>query len=129
VANGSGLALALGTVPGGSSSASPPEGVLDVMNVSDPTNTTAFLTRFVLPDLPRAEAIANGMAYVADGNGGLLVVTFQSFDIKNQAPTISISTDNTHALRDGTFRVKAQVSDDVQVRSVELLVNGQVVQT
>jgi hypothetical protein len=131
VGNGSGLALAVGAVPSGSTSTSPPEGVLDVMNVSDPTTTTAFLTRFVLPDLPSAEAIGAGIAYVADGSGGLLLIHYRPFDTQGQPPAIRISTQSksTHVTEGDRFPVLAQAGDDVQIRTVELLVNGQVVQT
>ncbi|WP_374476423.1 Ig-like domain-containing protein [Zoogloea sp.] len=131
VANGSGLAVAVGR-PGGVFGTN----VLDVVNVSDPTKTDNFVTRYNLPAAPKDVAIANGLAFVADGTGGLQIVNYASFDTKGKAPTVTVSLDAVDAdpatagiqvLEGRTLTVRPTVTDDVQVRNVELLVNGQVV--
>ena len=61
VANGSGLTVAVGNVTGPTG----PISAVDVMNVSDPSNTGAFLTRFNLPVTPFSVAIGSGIAFVA----------------------------------------------------------------
>jgi hypothetical protein len=127
-ANGSGIALEVGTVgtsPG-----------LVLFNVTDPTNTDSFLTSFNLPGTPSSLTLASGIAYVADGSAGLQVVNYLSFDTKGVPPTVSISspvadvdpsTPGTQVAEGSSIPITANVSDDVQVRNVELLVNGQVV--
>ena len=61
--NGSGLGVAVGSssfVFGAFKS-------LDVLSVADPTNTGNFITRIDLPSVPNDVALANGLAFVADG--------------------------------------------------------------
>jgi hypothetical protein len=128
VANGSGLGIAVGN-PGNTGNS------LDVVNLSDPANTGAFLTRFNLSSTPFGVAIGSGIAFVADGTAGLQVVNYRSFDNQGFAPTLDIlpPTDlDTNApgiqVEAGSvIAVGAQVADDVQVRNVELLLDGQVV--
>jgi hypothetical protein len=132
-ANGSGLGLLAGSlnfVFGGFKA-------VDLVSLTDPTNTYNFLTRFTLPDAPNGLAIASGIAYIADNNSGLQVVNYAPFDNKGVAPTASISTPaadvdlltpGLQVFEGSTLPITVNVTDDVQVRKVELLVNGQVVQ-
>lgn len=133
VANGSGLAVAVGR-PGGVFGTN----VLDVLNVSDPTKTDNFVARYILPVAPKDVVIANGLAFVADGTGGLQIVNYAGFDTKGKAPTVTVLLDVVDAdpatagiqvLEGRTLTVRPTVTDDVQVRNVELLVNGEVVAT
>ena len=129
---GSGLGLVVGSssfVFGGFRS-------LDLVDTRDPTNTGAFVTRFNLPQVPNDLALANGMAFVADGTAGLQIVNYTGYDAKGVAPTVSIvadavdvdpTTGGLQVLEGHTLRIVPTVTDDVQVRNVELLVNGQVV--
>jgi hypothetical protein len=130
--NGSGLAVAVGS----SSFVFGAFRALDVLNTSDPTDTSQFVTRINLPEIPKDVALANGLAFVADGTGGLQIVNYIGFDTQGVAPTVTISVDGVDAdpntpgvqvLEGRSVRVLPLVSDDVQVRNVELLVNGQVV--
>ena len=109
---------------------------LDVYVVADPSQTNEFVTRFGLPDLSRGLTIGKGYAFVADNYSGLQIVNFQPLDTAGQAPVVTASA--TGADRDlvtpgiqvkngATFAIDARVFDDVLVRNVELLVNGQVV--
>ncbi len=130
--NGSGLAVGVGSssfVFGGFKS-------VDVFNAADPANTGALITRINLPQVPRDLALAGGLAFVADGTGGLQVVNYRSLDNQGVAPTVSIAFDAVDAdagapgvqvLEGRTVHIVPTVGDDVQVRSVELLVNGKVV--
>jgi hypothetical protein len=132
-ANGSGLVIGTGTVQvfgQGLVSA------LDVINGSDPTNTGDFLTRIALPAAPYGVTLAAGIAFIADGTGGLQVVNYEPFDNRGVAPTITINTTaidvdpvtpGVQVVEGSTVAVRAAISDNVQVRNVELLVNGQVV--
>ncbi|MDT7833571.1 Ig-like domain-containing protein, partial [Aquabacterium sp. OR-4] len=135
VANGSGLLVSAGQLTG-------PRGeavyALDVSSVADPADTGRFLTRINLPAAPRDVVLANGMAFVADGSSGLQVVNYVGFDTKGQAPVVSIAltgadidpdTAGTQVQEGSSLSVTPTVSDDVQLRSVELLANGQVVAT
>src|SRR6185436_473586 len=124
VPNGSGLAL----------SAEDPNASLDGPNdislydLSNPTNTQAFLTKFLTPGTAYAVSIFNGLAYVADGAAGLQVVNYLPYDNRGTNPTISLSA--SFALASGVaeegklVRVTAAVTDDVQVRNVEFYVDG-----
>ncbi len=134
--NGSGLAVAVGMDGGGS------VGVVaaDVVNVSDPTNTGQFVTRYTLPGSgqgtstePFDVAIADGVAFIADGSSGLQVLDYLPFDTAGIPPTVSITTPpadedpNTPGIQiqeGSTVSLAATVADDVQVRNVEVLVNG-----
>jgi hypothetical protein len=127
-ANGSGLALVVGYVRG-------PQGqsitALDVMNVSDPANTGAFVTRYNLPVQPYGIAVGSGIAFVADGTAGLQVVNYRSFDTQGQPPTIALISSfqmptptNGVAEEGKAVRVAAITADDVQVRDVEFYLDG-----
>jgi hypothetical protein len=127
-ANGSGLGLEVGDRASGD--------VLDLFNIADPTKPGQFLTSISLSGSANAVAIASGIAYVADGSGGLQVVNYEPFDTAGKPPTVSISTPLADAdpstpgfqVAGGTqVPIQVQANDDVQVSRVELLVNGQVV--
>jgi hypothetical protein len=146
-ANGSGLAVTVGNVRG-------PQGqfitALDVVDVSDPSNTGAFLTRINLSADPFSVAIGAGLAFVAGGSAGLQVVNYRSFDNRGVPPTITLeasfpitgSSRREEALTPSPFEMSlltstatgpmglaeegklVRVSDDVQVRNVEFYVDG-----
>ena len=125
-ANGSGLGLLVGPVFGTNS--------LRLFDVSDPSNTNDFRGFYDLPGTARDVAIASGVAYVAGGEG-LQVVNYRSFDSNRRPPTVSIAspipdldpmTPGRQIIQGVTVPVIATVGDDVQVRNVELIVNGQV---
>ncbi|MCA9072373.1 MAG: Ig-like domain-containing protein, partial [Planctomycetaceae bacterium] len=133
VPNGSGRGLVIGTAGA--------QGVADLIDLSDPTETNIaegeFLTRFNLPSQPFSAAIGGGLAFIAGGTGGLQVVNYLPFDNQGQAPVITATFDDLdidsqttgiQVVEGSTFTVPVSVMDDVQVRNVELLVNGQVVQ-
>jgi hypothetical protein len=133
--NGSGLGIGVqriqdATAPGGRSD------VVDVLNTSNPSNTGNFITRFKLPAAPVDVAIANGVGFVADGTAGLQIINYKSLDILGVPPTITINnlpTDLDPAttgiqLKEGQkVSLGLSVNDDVQVRSVELLLNGKTI--
>ena len=132
-ANGSGLLISAGNLRG-------PFGeqiyALDVSSSNDPSDTDALLTRIDLPAAPNDVVLANGLAFVADGSGGLQIVNYAGFDTRGLAPEVSITVDGIdidpgtpglQVLEGAAVRVVPIVRDDVQVRNVELLANGQVV--
>ena len=130
-ANGSGLLVSVGN-PGNAIGTR----ALDVSNVIDPADTGGFQTRFSLPQVPRSLAIGAGLAFVADGTGGLILVNYLPFDNQGVAPTVTINTTaidvnpgvpGVQVIEGTTVAVQTLIGDDVQVRNVELLVNGQVV--
>ncbi|MBI3416427.1 MAG: Ig-like domain-containing protein [Verrucomicrobia bacterium] len=129
--NGSGLGVLVGSPDGVTN-------VFDVLNTSDPQNTYSFITRYGLPASANGVTIAGGIAFVADGPAGLVVVNYAGFDTQGQPPTVTLNLDNSDQdgsragiqIAEGTLMtLRAITTDDVQVRQVELLVNGQVVQT
>jgi len=125
VANGSGLGLLVGS-----------PNVFDVMDVSDPANTNDFIVRIGLPAAPRSVTLASGVAYVADGASGIQVVNYLPFDNAGQAPTVTLgtsaadadpATDGLQVQAGSLISIVAAVGDDVQVRNVELLQDGEAV--
>lgn len=132
--NGSGLALLVGTQVEGTQGATPR---INIMDVQDLTQTDSILLNIDLPASPRGVAIASGIAFVADGTGGLKIVNYLPFDSRGVAPTATISAPTadldgtkpgTQVLEGSSVTIRADVTDDVQVRNAELLVNGIVVQ-
>ena len=126
--NGSGLAVGVGTVGGGGA----PPNALDVINVSNPGNTAAFLTRYMLPARPASVAIGSGIAFIANGTAGLQVVNYRSFDNLGVPPTIfltnsflMLNTTNGIAEEGKSVSVAAITTDDVQVRDVEFYLDGE----
>src|SRR5207248_2330956 len=86
---------------------------------------------------PNALVVAAGIAFVADGVDGLQVVNYEPFDTGGKAPTVTISTPLADAdlskpgfqVAGGTLApIQVKAADDFQVRNIELLVNGQMVQ-
>ena len=71
--------------------------VVDVSSSADPSNTNAFLTRINLPAAPKDLSLANGLAFVADGSGGLQIVNYIGFDTQGTAPTVAIAVDGVDA--------------------------------
>jgi hypothetical protein len=114
--NGSGFALLVGEVNG--------DNLIDVMDVSDPTATNGFLTASNVENV----AIAGGIGFAGAGSSGLQVVNYFEFDARGQAPTVAISLkpvlDPLEIEEGKPLLLSASVTDDVQVRSVEFYVNG-----
>lgn len=125
VANGSGLGLAaVGVNPRDDGTHN-----LSLYNVSNPLQTTNYITTLTTPGLARAVSIYNGLAYVADGSNGLTVLNYLAYDTHGIPPTISLSASfslNPAVAEEGKIaRVTAQVTDGVQVRNVEFYIDGQ----
>jgi hypothetical protein len=123
--NGSGLALI----------ASENQGI-GVYDITDPQNTNNVVFSVDTPGFTYGVALASGIAYVADGTGGLQVINYLPFDNKGVAPTVTITSPvvdldpnqtGIQITEGASISIQANVTDDVQVRNVELLVNGQVV--
>lgn len=94
---------------------------------SDPTNTDKILTEFETPGFAAGISIFNGLAYVADGDAGMQVISYLPFDSLGIPPTITLSTNfSPGGVEAGkpVLVVTADVSDDVQVRNVEFFVDG-----
>ncbi len=120
VSNGSGRGLLAGAQSG--------QFLLDIMDLSDTENTNLVLSRISLRAAPSNLAIAAGIAYVANGTGDLTIVNYLPFDTRGQAPVVSIVGPIGNFIDEGArVPIRVQVTDDVQVRDVELLLNGQVV--
>ena len=78
----------------------------------------------------------SAVAYVADGTGGLHVINYLPFDNQGQPPAVTIHTSAIDAdpinpgvqVQEGaSVPIITAITDDVQVRNAELLVNGEVV--
>jgi hypothetical protein len=131
VANGSGLGVLAGAIDVGSLKA------VDIVSLVDPANNYNLVTRFLVPDAPSGLVIAGGIAYIAANTAGVQVVNYVPFDNLGLPPTVSLSapaadidvlTPGMQVVEGTTVRLTTNVADDVQVRNVELLVNGRVVQ-
>ena len=133
--NGSGLGLFAGQIQ---VRARTLQNDLDLVNTSDPTSTGALVTRFSLPAAPGDVAISGGLGFVADGAGGLQVVRYAAYTPNTVAPTLTVTqgpadidpaTPGTQVLEGASVPLGIQVSSPGQVRSVEVLLNGQSVLT
>ena len=133
--NGSGLGLFAGQIQ---VRAQTLQNDLDLVNTSDPTSTGALVTRFSLPAAPGDVAISGGLGFVADGTGGLQVVRYAAYTPNTVAPTLTVTqgpadidpaTPGTQVLEGASVPLGIQVSSPGQVRSVEVLLNGQSVLT
>ena len=103
----------------------------EVYDVGDPAITNDFQFAFATPGLASAVDLYNGLAYVADGVGGLQVVNYLQYDGLGLPPAVAHATTPTGPdVEEGTLvRVVASADDDVQVRNVELWIDGEPVQT
>lgn len=123
IGNGSGLGLAAVGVN------STNDGAHDVSiyGLNPGGTATQFLTTFETPGLAEAVAIYNGLGFVADGAAGLSVVNYLAYDTLKVPPTITLATTFPGtSVEEGKFAgLVASVSDDVQVRNVELYVDGE----
>jgi len=92
---------------------------------------TNLVATFDTPGRPRAAAIYNGIAYVADGEAGLTVLNYLATDRQGKPPTIRLATTlaTNAVVETRTVLVVASTSDDVQVRNVEFYVDGAKVAT
>jgi hypothetical protein len=81
-------------------------------------------------------AISGGIAFIAASFSGFHVVNYMAFDNQGQPPAVNISatendldpnTPGVQVVEGTSIPIRVDVTDDVQVRNVELLVNGQVV--
>ena len=130
-ANGTGLVITVGN-PGGVFGVN----VTDIADGTDPENTGEFLTRFTMPSKPFGIALGGGLAFVANGTSGLQVVNYLAFDTAGVAPTITFDPSSLDRdlgtagiqVQEGTrIDLNATFTDDVQLRSVEVLIDGVVV--
>ncbi len=122
---GSGYGVAaVGVVP---SNVDPRTHNVQLFNLRDPSVSTNVITQFDTPGLARAVALYGGLAYVADSESGLQVMSYLPFDTGTNAPTIALNVGATGELLEAgqTLGLTASVTDDVQVREVEFYLNGQ----
>jgi PKD repeat protein len=119
VSNGNGLVLAAIS----RNAVARPLGIFDD---SDPTETDALIDEIDTPGNVEGVALYNGLAYIADGPGGLAVAGYRATDTGGNAPTVSIDVAGGAGAvaANALILVRAEAADDVEVRSVEFLVNG-----
>ena len=108
---------------------------VSIYDISDPTNTTDFLAELATPGVAYAVTVFGGRALVADGEAGLQVMNFLPFDTFGIAPTVVAlasfdlgAPGGPEAEEGSQLRITADADDDVQVRDVELLVDGALLQ-
>ena len=94
-------------------------------------NGTVAAARAVIvtPGIAAAVGILNGLGYVADSESGLQVVNYLSTDTGTTPPTITLSANFTlmptpRAEEGARLLLTADARDDVQVRNVDLLIDG-----
>jgi hypothetical protein len=122
---GSGYGVAtVGVVP---TNLDPKTHNVQLFDLRDPAVSTNVVTQLDTPGLARAVALYAGLAYVADSEAGLQVMSYLPFDTGTNAPAIRLTAGTTATLLEAgqTLGLTATVSDDVQVREVEFYLNGQ----
>jgi hypothetical protein len=126
--NGSGLGMLAGAVQG--------QGRVDIVQTLDPTETNVVAAQIEIGNVANDVEIAAGIAFLANGSAGLQVFNYLPFDSAGNAPQITLdsaaldSNPQTPAIEVVSRSVQVivpQTTDDVQVRSVELLMDGEVV--
>ena len=129
VPNGSGL----GVATAGSSYQSSTGHDLWLFDLRNPFSNEALIGVIPMPGIAHAVSLFQGLAYVATRNAGLQVVSYLPLDTAGIPPSISIDAsipinETTGIAEEGKLvRVTAQVSDDVQVRSVQFFVNDELI--
>jgi hypothetical protein len=100
---------------------------VQLFDLRTPEISTTVITQFDTPGLARAVALYSGLAYVADSDAGLEVMSYLPFDTGTNAPTITLATGTPGPVLEAgqTLGLTATVEDDVQVREVEFYLNGQ----
>jgi len=124
--NGSGDLIAAGSLAGGTNHN------VSLVDASDPNTIPISGFEFETPGNVNSLELSNGLAYAADGNSGLQVVNYESFDGNGVAPTVNLDASfplspTAEAEEGQRVRVTADVTDDVQVRNVVFRIDGQVV--
>jgi PKD repeat protein len=101
-------------------------GDVPIYDTSDSSVTNNLQGTIVTPGQAHSTALLNAFAYVGDGDSGLQVIKYRQDDIGIVPPVVSFTTDagGTDVEEGSVLLVTATVSDDVEVRSVELLVDG-----
>ncbi|MBI1291096.1 hypothetical protein GC173_07610, partial [bacterium] len=117
------------------------EGIAAVATASDATGDVEFFgtqtapvahqfrTTYDTPGDAVSVAIYGGVAFAAAADAGLQIINYRGFDTGGVAPTVTVTTSfegNPATVEEGQLvRLTAQVSDDVQVRSVEWYRDGE----
>jgi hypothetical protein len=110
--------------------------LLSVFNAANPANTGNLISQFTLASAPLDVKIGHGVGFVADGASGLAVANYLPADATGTPPVISAvsglvdvdpGTAGTQVFAGAPITVTPTVADNVQVRDVELLLNGGVV--
>lgn len=107
------------------------ESALGVFDATDSTETESFLAEYDTPATPRAVALHAGLAYVAYGINGLSVLAHREPDTSGVAPTVGFIVPNAAGSsleRGREYRMSVNAVDDVQVKEVELRLNGTLAQ-
>jgi len=83
-----------------------------------------FIAEFPTAGIATAVSIYNGIAYIADGQAGLQVINYLAYDSGGLPPSITAVPDGGNIEEGKVLNLKFEVTDDVQVRGVELFING-----
>ncbi len=138
ITNGSSLGYLIGRNP-----IAPFDERLSVIDVSDPAADPGQVTVFTLPEAPRGIGFGNGVIFVAtgtdrtglNGTGAIHALNFPSFDVAGSPPEVTLGTPfdddgangGLQVIEGSLLPISVNVTDDVQLRHVELLMNGRAV--
>ncbi|MEM1386427.1 MAG: tandem-95 repeat protein [Pseudomonadota bacterium] len=109
---------------------------IDVFDSRDPNSVDARVSNFALEGTAEDIAWAAGEAFIATGLEGLQIIRPLGVDVIGEAPEIAVTTlpDDVDGTAPGlrvfqgqTLRFDVATDDDLQVRSVEVLINGNTV--
>ncbi|MGK0185380.1 MAG: hypothetical protein ACI9R3_001157 [Verrucomicrobiales bacterium] len=104
-----------------------------LIDLSDPEKTFELLTAYDLSEEAQAVAMASGFGFVANGTAGLRVYNYLAFDALGTPPTVTIdttaldvdsATPGIQMVESTVVPILTTITDDVQVRDVRLLVDG-----
>ncbi|MEP4194774.1 MAG: VCBS domain-containing protein [Aliishimia sp.] len=112
------------------------ESRLTVFDARDPENVDNQVTEYRFSGQTKDIEIAAGEAFLATGSEGLQIVRFLGIDTQGVAPEIGVTTlpedvddsvEGLQVFQGQTVRFDVETDDDLQVRSVEVLINGNVI--
>ncbi|WP_170062577.1 VCBS domain-containing protein [Roseovarius mucosus] len=112
---------------------------IQLFDAGDPGNTFDPLTVFDTPGNALGVVMSGGLAYVADGAGGLQIVNLVSEGPGNTAPVVTISladrvdidpdTASVQVAEGSVIPVDLTLTDDGQINRIDVIVDGEIQST
>jgi uncharacterized membrane protein len=125
--NGSGLLAAVTSFSG------PSTLEFSLYDASNRSEVEHFVTTFTTPGNSEDLELQAGVAFIADALAGLTVINYLGFDAQGVPPAIGLDLtyldidpglEGIQVVEGSRVTVNAQVTDDIQIRQIDLLLDG-----